>query len=58
MSVSPNAVNKGYDVLPSRSVKFNTQRDNPPSSGAARTVAPILANGSPARTKSAICAFV
>jgi len=24
-----NAVNNGYDVLPSRSVKFNAQRDNP-----------------------------
>ena len=24
-----NAVNKGYDTPPSRSAKFNTQRDNP-----------------------------
>jgi hypothetical protein len=29
VAIPQNAVNNGYDVLPSRSVKFNTQRDNP-----------------------------
>ena len=34
MSLPPqNAVNKGYDALPSRSAKFNTGWDTPPSSG-------------------------
>ena len=31
MSVSPNAVNKGYDVVPSPSAKFNTERDISPA---------------------------